>query len=105
MRSAQAAEVSIVSLTPGQTGQAEVCLTCHLGMEGTSASHPVEAFGCVSCHGGQRLALDKDAAHTGLVGDGNPGRLDAAARLRPPRPRRRPLLRRRALTAATSWNA
>jgi heterodisulfide reductase subunit A len=36
------------------------CLTCHADLPEISASHPVASFGCVSCHGGERLALDAD---------------------------------------------
>ncbi|HEX9797312.1 MAG TPA: hypothetical protein VGA52_10010 [Anaerolineales bacterium] len=61
-----------VPLVPSMTGQAEYCLTCHQGIEAISASHPTEAFGCVRCHGGQPLALEKEAAHSGLLGGGNP---------------------------------
>jgi hypothetical protein len=66
----------VFEITPSRTGQAERCLTCHNGIEPISASHPTEEFGCVSCHGGDRLALDKDAAHRGLVR--NPAALDTA---------------------------
>jgi hypothetical protein len=60
------------SLTPTLTGEPELCLTCHTGIEEISASHPVEAFGCVRCHGGDRLSLDPVGAHAGLLGGDNP---------------------------------
>jgi hypothetical protein len=60
------------SITPTLTGKQELCLTCHYGIEEISKSHPVEAFGCVTCHGGDPLALDKEVAHTGLRGGKNP---------------------------------
>ncbi|MFN8594805.1 MAG: hypothetical protein U0559_01275 [Anaerolineae bacterium] len=60
------------SLTPTLTNQPELCLTCHDGVEEISPSHPVEAFGCVICHGGSALALDKNLAHAGLRGGKNP---------------------------------
>jgi len=60
------------SITPTLTGEPEVCLTCHDGIEDISPSHPVEAFGCVWCHGGEALALDADLAHAGLRGGRNP---------------------------------
>jgi hypothetical protein len=60
------------SLTPTLTGQPELCLTCHEGIEEISASHPVATFGCVSCHGGNALALDQDLAHATLRGGRNP---------------------------------
>jgi len=60
--------VKIVSITPTLTGKPELCLTCHLGIEEISPSHPVQAFGCVICHGGQGLTLDKESAHKTLRG-------------------------------------
>ncbi|HZY44058.1 MAG TPA: hypothetical protein VFF70_04835 [Anaerolineae bacterium] len=65
------------SITPTLTGKQELCLTCHYGIEEISKSHPVEAFGCVSCHGGDPLALDKQVAHTGLRGGKNPADFSA----------------------------
>jgi cytochrome c2 len=60
-------------------GRADRCVTCHQattwkGFEtaeepfrthppGPLASHPVERFGCSSCHGGQGWAVDTDPAH------------------------------------------
>lgn len=60
------------SITPTLTGKPELCLTCHDGIEEISASHPIDAFGCVTCHGGDALALDADLAHTELRGGKNP---------------------------------
>jgi hypothetical protein len=40
-----------------------------------SASHPIETFGCVTCHGGERLALDADLAHSSMRGGANPSAL------------------------------
>src|SRR5512136_3364912 len=60
------------SITPTLTNQPELCLTCHDGIEEISPSHPVQTFGCVICHGGNALALDKNLAHTGLRGGKNP---------------------------------
>lgn len=65
-------------LIPTQTGKPELCLTCHNGIEEISAAHPAEAFGCVSCHGGDPLSLDKDTAHAGMVGGRNPSDLAVA---------------------------
>ncbi|MBI3761260.1 MAG: hypothetical protein HY260_05285, partial [Chloroflexi bacterium] len=62
-------------LTPTLTGQPELCLTCHSGIEEISPSHPVEAFGCVRCHGGDRMSLDPVGAHAGLIGGNNPADL------------------------------
>ncbi len=67
----------VVEVVPAATGRPERCLTCHRGIERISPSHPVEAVGCVSCHGGQGLGLTKAAAHRGLLGR-NPGALSRA---------------------------
>jgi hypothetical protein len=64
-----------VALTPSLTGQTEYCLTCHQGIEQNIAAHPTAAFGCVVCHGGERLALDKTLAHSTLRGGANPSDL------------------------------
>src|SRR5512136_1221718 len=60
------------SITPALTGKPELCLTCHDGIEEISPSHPVQTFGCVICHGGNALALDKNLAHAGMRGGKNP---------------------------------
>ena len=60
------------SITPTLTNQQELCLTCHDGLEEISPSHPVDAFGCVICHGGNALALDANLAHSGMRGGKNP---------------------------------
>jgi hypothetical protein len=64
-----------IALTPSLTGQVEYCLTCHAGLPEISPSHPVEAFGCVLCHGGERLALEADLAHSSMRGEANPSDL------------------------------
>jgi hypothetical protein len=64
-----------VALTPTLTGQTEYCLTCHADLPEISSSHPVETFGCVICHGGERLALDAGLAHSSLRGGKNPSDL------------------------------
>ncbi len=64
-----------VALTPVLTGETEYCLTCHAGLPEISPSHPVDVFGCVLCHGGERLALDPDLAHSTLRGGANPSDL------------------------------
>ena len=64
-----------VALTPTLTGQTEYCLTCHAGLQPISPSHPVEDFGCVRCHGGERLALDANLAHSTLLNGRNPSDL------------------------------
>jgi hypothetical protein len=67
------AKAEIRAVVPSLTGQKELCLTCHWGIEEISPSHPVEVMGCVACHGGVGTALEADLAHTGLVR--NPGDL------------------------------
>ncbi len=67
-----------VELIPTLTGQPEYCLTCHADLPEISASHPVRTFGCVSCHGGERLALDADLAHSTMRGGANPSDLSVA---------------------------
>jgi len=64
-----------VAITPTITGQVEYCLTCHADLPEISPSHPVETFGCVLCHGGERLALDADLAHSSMRGGANPSDL------------------------------
>jgi hypothetical protein len=64
-----------VILIPTLTGQAEYCLTCHADLPEISPSHPVSTFGCVLCHGGERLALDADLAHSTMRGGRNPSDL------------------------------
>lgn len=64
-----------VELIPTLTGQPEYCLTCHADLPEISASHPIKTFGCVICHGGERLALDANLAHSSMRGGGNPSDL------------------------------
>jgi hypothetical protein len=61
-----------IALTPTLTGQVEYCLTCHSDIPQISNSHPVQTFGCVICHGGERLALDANLAHSTMRGGKNP---------------------------------
>lgn len=67
--------VKPIALTPTLTGEVEYCQTCHADLPEISASHPVDTFGCVSCHGGERLALEADLAHSTLRGGANPSEL------------------------------
>lgn len=69
-------------------GSSERCTTCHLAVEDPAftkaeepfkthpakmlAWHPVEKFGCVSCHQGFGRALTKSEAHGAEVGKGMP---------------------------------
>jgi len=64
-----------VMLIPRLTHQPEYCLTCHGDLPEISPSHPVAQFGCASCHGGERLALTTDLAHSTLRGGNNPSDL------------------------------
>jgi len=64
-----------IALVPTLTGQTEYCLTCHSDVKEISPSHPVQTFGCVICHGGERLALDADLAHSTMRGGANPSDL------------------------------
>ncbi len=68
-----------VALTPALTGEVEYCLTCHADLAEISPSHPVESYGCVLCHGGERLALDADLAHSTMRGGKNPSDLSVVA--------------------------
>ncbi len=69
-------------------GSVDRCTTCHRATEDPRFAsapepfrshsskllqwHPVERFGCVSCHGGYGIALEKGEAHGGIVGKGTP---------------------------------
>jgi hypothetical protein len=64
-----------IELIPTLSGQPEYCLTCHENLREISASHPVKVFGCVSCHGGERLAVNADLAHSTMRGGANPSDL------------------------------
>jgi hypothetical protein len=68
-----------VELIPTLTNQPEYCLTCHADLPEISASHPVKTFGCVLCHGGERLALDANLAHSTMRGGKNPSGLSVVA--------------------------
>ncbi len=64
-----------VMLIPTLSGKPEYCLTCHSDVREISPSHPVKVFGCVSCHGGERLALNASLAHSTMRGGANPSDL------------------------------
>ena len=64
-----------VRLVPTLTGEPEYCLSCHADLPEISSSHPIETFGCVSCHGGEGLALEADLAHSTMRGGRNPSDL------------------------------
>jgi Cytochrome c554 and c-prime len=65
-----------VAITPTLTGMVEYCVTCHADIPEISPSHPLDAFGCVTCHGGDGLSLDKDLAHKDMRGGANPSALE-----------------------------
>ena len=71
----EAGRAEAVALVPTLTGEVEYCLTCHADLPEISPSHPVDSFGCVICHGGERLALDADLAHSSMRGGANPSDL------------------------------
>ena len=45
----------------------EGCLFCHDKVSDPDAFHPVSAFGCYSCHLGNRFSMDKERAHETMV--------------------------------------
>lgn len=73
-----AVPIQIRALVPTRSNQPELCVTCHVGIEDISASHPAQVMGCVVCHGGESLALDKDRAHSTMRGGRNPSDLSVA---------------------------
>ncbi len=69
----------VQALVPTRTGKPELCVTCHVGIEDISPSHPAQTFGCIVCHGGDPLALDADRAHATMRGGRNPSDLSVSA--------------------------
>ncbi|MEW6500781.1 MAG: hypothetical protein AB1456_04800 [Thermodesulfobacteriota bacterium] len=53
------------------SGQVEMCLSCH--KERLDPAHDAPVLGCAACHLGDPLAIEKKAAHKGIVK--NPGDL------------------------------
>ena len=45
----------------------EGCLFCHDKVSDPDSFHPVSAFGCYSCHLGNRFSMDKERAHKSMV--------------------------------------
>lgn len=45
----------------------EKCLSCHAIPSGMVAAHSPALIGCTSCHLGAAMAVDKQAAHTGML--------------------------------------
>ncbi|MEK7389649.1 MAG: c-type cytochrome [Elusimicrobiota bacterium] len=86
-RAMRRSPVEIKQIIVGDLGRFDRCVTCHVGMdeytnpslkndftenpykahpkidESLVKAHPFTKFGCTSCHSGQGLATDKDAAH------------------------------------------
>ncbi len=58
-------------------GHREGCFLCHQEMTGFAPSHDPKAIGCSSCHLGNPLAAEKEAAHKGFVKV--PGNLDTVS--------------------------
>ena len=68
--------------------RADRCITCHQGVNWVGfeqaeqpwrthprdliAAHPIERFGCTTCHGGQGWALDAEGAHGRVAGWSEP---------------------------------
>jgi hypothetical protein len=71
----QARKPAPLALRPSLSGKEEYCLSCHADLAEISPAHPVKTFGCVICHGGERLALDADLAHSTMRGGRNPSDL------------------------------
>lgn len=79
---AEAIRTGLQQIYAAEIGAADRCITCHqgIGWKGMENApqpyrthpreilekHPVEKFGCTTCHGGQGYATDMQAAH-GLV--------------------------------------
>ncbi|RME99445.1 MAG: hypothetical protein D6768_15025 [Chloroflexi bacterium] len=78
-QTARPADIRVRQIVPKMTGQPELCTTCHIGLAEISASHPVEVFGCTTCHGGNGLSLEAAQAHAGLVGGKNPADMSVLA--------------------------
>jgi hypothetical protein len=48
-------------------GSPDQCVTCHIDYGSIDKAHPVELFGCASCHGGNQYATTKEDAHVNIV--------------------------------------
>jgi hypothetical protein len=48
-------------------GDTESCLQCHQNTTGYSSYHNPELIGCSSCHLGNKVSLDKNEAHEGMI--------------------------------------
>ena len=52
------------------------CMSCHSTYGSLDKSHPIEVFGCATCHGGNKFATNKEDAHLSIIL--NPSRLEHA---------------------------
>src|ERR1035437_3265679 len=48
-------------------GKREGCIVCHSSVTGIETSHSPEKIGCYSCHLGNRLTINKNEAHKGML--------------------------------------
>jgi hypothetical protein len=85
---ARSTPAGIQQIWISRTGAANRCVTCHVattwqGFENADLplrthppailrTHPVERFGCTSCHGGQGWAVDRARAHGQVAGWSDP---------------------------------
>ncbi len=51
----------------------DACVSCHKEVKNPDPSHPISAFGCYTCHLGNRYSFDRERAHFSMVR--NPGDL------------------------------
>jgi hypothetical protein len=59
-----------------QASSPDQCMKCHSDYGSLDTAHPIEVFGCASCHGGNKFATNETDAHEGMVK--NPSRLEYA---------------------------
>lgn len=50
------------------------CMSCHSDYGSLDKAHPIEIFGCASCHGGNKYASEKEEAHLNIIK--NPSQLE-----------------------------
>ncbi len=55
-----------VKKPPPETSPDE-CISCHGNITNVGKSHPISAFGCYKCHGGNPYATNKKVAHEDMV--------------------------------------
>ncbi len=59
--------ISMPEVTLQGQSYPEGCLRCHPQLRGLGLAHDPSAIGCSPCHLGDPAALDRDAAHAGMV--------------------------------------